>query len=337
MPERYDNLFLRNTVRRIDYTTPQSNGPRFSYPLRNPIHHGSNIQRQLDAAWNRYQEELTRRQAVAIPTREGMYLEFESAPGFELKTKSLEDLRVGVRLLNVRTATIGENTVQRATIFVPHNKRAHFLNKTVAYMESGRNKPLIASIEQVRQAVLESFWQGEVEWMPSPEVPVWCEIWLSSDQPEVLASFREIASSMQIQIKREHICFPERTVVLAYVHRNHLMELVQRSPHIAEFRRAPETARFFVEETNQGQREWIEDLLARLQVMPDSNVSVCVLDTGVNNGHALLQQLMIDNDRHAYDPSWGVHDDNGHGTEMAGIAAFGDLQQAVTETDPVQI
>jgi len=338
MAERYENIFLRNTVRRIEYTNPQNQGPRFNIPPRNAREHGANIQRQLDEAWTSYQEELNRRRAVAIPAREGMYLEFESAPDYELKIKSLEDLRAGVRLLNVRTVDLGNNVLQqRATIFVPHDKRAHFLNKTVAYIENKRNKPLIASIEQVRQAVLESFWQGDAEWMPSQGVPVWCEIWLSSDKREVLEAFQEAASSMQILLKQEHIYFPERTVVLAYVHRNHLMELVQRSPHIAEFRRAPETARFFVEQANREQREWIEDLLARLQVIPDSNVSVCILDTGVNNGHPLLDHLIEDSDRHSFDPGWGVNDDNGHGTGMAGIAAFGDLQRAVTATTQVEI
>jgi len=273
MQERYDNLFLSDTVSRIDYTNPQKNISRFKSPARDAGYHGTNIQRQLDVAWRRYQEELTRRQAVAVPAREGMYLEFESAPGFELKVKSLEDLRANVRLLNVRTLTVGENTVQRATIFVPHDKRAHFLNKTMAYMESGKkNKPLIASIEEVRQAVLESFWQGDAAWMPAADIPVWCEIWLSSDKKEVLTAFQEVAASLAITIKQEHIYFPERTVVLAHVHRNHLLELVQSSPHIAEFRRAPETARFFVEQPNRGQREWVDDLLARLQVLPDSQV-----------------------------------------------------------------
>jgi len=334
----YENIFLRNTVMRIDYTNPQNQGPRFNTPTRNAREHGTNIQRQLDEAWNNYQEELKRRRAVAIPAREGMYLEFESAPGYELKIKSLEDLRAGVRLLNVRTVDLGNNVLQqRATIFVPHDKRAHFLNKTVAYMENEKNKPLIASIEQVRQAVLESFWQGDAGWMPSSGLPVWCEIWLSSDKQEVLEAFREVASSMQIQLKQEYINFPERKVVLAYVNRNHLLEIVQRSPHIAEFRRAPETARFFVEQANRELREWIEDLLARLQVIPDNNVSVCILDTGVNNGHPLLDQLIEDYDRHSYDPGWGASDNNGHGTEMAGIAAYGDLQQAVTATNPVEI
>lgn len=337
MPERYDNLFLSDTVSRVNYTNPQQNGPRFRLPTRDAGQHGATIRRQLDVAWQRYQEEVTNRQAVAVPTREGMYLEFESAPGFDLKIKSLEDLRAGVRLLNVRTIILGEHTVQRATIFVPHDKRAHFLNKTVAYMESGKNKPLLASIEEVRQAVLESFWQGDTAWMPTAEVPVWCEIWLSSDKPEVLTAFQEVSAAMGIQLKNESIYFPERTVILAHVHRNHLLELLQRSPYIAEFRRAPETARFFVEQSNRGQRAWVDDLLARLQVLEDSQVSVCVLDTGVNNGHALLEPLMEDDDRHAFKPEWGTHDDAGHGTEMAGIAAYGDLQEAVTANTPVQV
>ena len=337
MAERFENIFLQNTTNQVSYTSPQQNGPRFRFPLRDAMEHGRRIQQQLEEAWELHQGELERRQAVSISAHDGVYFCFESLPGFELKIQSLEDLRSGIRLLNVKTYEDDGVVLQRATVYVPHNKRTHFLEKARNYAETGqRNQKLMASIEAVHLAVLESFWQDDISWMPGA-TPAWCEIWLASEQTEVLAEFRLLAASIDIQLKNEHLCFPERIVVLAFVTNTHLLELIQRSPYIAEFRRAPETARFLIELSNTEQWEWVDNLLSRLHVQHDSETSVCVLDTGVNNKHALLQSLMEDSDCQAYDPDWGGYDADGHGTEMAGIAAYGDLQKAIEDTGVVTL
>ena len=90
-------------------------------------------------------------------------------------------------------------------------------------------------------------------------------------------------------------------------------------------RLAKETAQFFAELPNRDQAEWVKDLLGRISVKPDTPVSVCILDTGANNKHPLLETLLADSDCHSYAPEWGTHDHDGHGTLMAGTAAFGDL------------
>lgn len=64
---------------------------------------------------------------------------------------------------------------------------------------------------------------------------------------------------------------------------------------------------------------------------------VCLLDTGVNNGHPLLQQAIANADKHSVDPTWGVDDGEGHGTEMAGLALLGNLSEALSIQAPVAI
>ena len=90
---------------------------------------------------------------------------------------------------------------------------------------------------------------------------------------------------------------------------------------------------------NREQAEWVADLLSRCHVDGDTDVSVCILDTGVNNGHPLLAPVLHDNDCLSVDPEWGVHDHdndtNGHGTRMAGTVAFGDLRRCLSNGGPV--
>ncbi len=64
---------------------------------------------------------------------------------------------------------------------------------------------------------------------------------------------------------------------------------------------------------------------------------MCIVDTGVNAGHPLLEPALSKDDQHTYDPSWGVHDDDGHGTGMAGIALHGDLADALLSSSPVAL
>jgi Subtilase family len=49
----------------------------------------------------------------------------------------------------------------------------------------------------------------------------------------------------------------------------------------------------------------------------------------VTRGHPLLEDALADADCHTVDVTWETHDHHGHGTEMAGIALYGDLVPAL--------
>jgi hypothetical protein len=109
---------------------------------------------------------------------------------------------------------------------------------------------------------------------------------------------------------------------------------------IAEVRRAKETAAFFADATASEQADWVGDLKERTTPPPVDAPAVCVLDTGVTRGHPLLEELIAPGDAMAVDPAWGSNDDGGgaasmgHGTEMVGIAAYGDLVAALVSAEP---
>ena len=85
------------------------------------------------------------------------------------------------------------------------------------------------------------------------------------------------------------------------------------------------------------QAEWVEDLRRRI-VPPRSDVpAVCILDGGVVL-NPLLQTALAPEDCLKYDPSWPLTDSEPHGTEMAGVALFGDqLARLLLSRDPVTI
>ncbi|CAK8720452.1 Peptidase S8 [Candidatus Electrothrix laxa] len=114
---------------------------------------------------------------------------------------------------------------------------------------------------------------------------------------------------------------------------NQLEIITRLSDDIAEYRRAKETASFWLDQNNKEQAEWVETLLQRLEVDQDSAVSVCILDTGVNNGHPLIAPCLKSEDCQSVDPEWGTHDHDKHGTLMAGVAAYGNLQEILTHNE----
>ncbi len=345
MVDHYRHIFLDHSGESSEYTSPTTRGAKLRIPPRPRVQHSTKLRRQLDAAWQAARQTAEQRTAVSLPVRQGVYLEFESAPDHDLVTKSLEDRRAGIRLLSIRTGPKlddPEHNVTRATVYIPAGKEHNFLEKVRKYAEeeteSGKpkNKKLINSIEDVRLAVLESFWQDQPDLLPADDA-VWCEIWLRVDEENAEESFKSIAAQLGVDVQEGVLRFPERTVVLARANRYQLAEIIESSPDIAEFRRAKETARFFLSLNNKEQTEWVNELRSRLSVAEDPVVAVTVLDSGANNGHLLLEPILQDDNCQAVDPEWDKSDHRGHGTLMCGVAGYGDLQKALQSKGKVEI
>jgi hypothetical protein len=216
-----------------------------------------------------------------------MYLEFRGQAGFDLVTRSLEDRRAGICLLNVKTSGEEGSRITSATVYVPGGKESLFLRKIRQYAEEHtregkpKNAALMRSIEDVRLAVVESFWQDPIQMLPC-ESAKWCEIWLrTNDNKKIEERLRELCKSLNIKCREGSLSFPERLVLVVKANDKNLAELAERSPRIAEFRLAKETIRFWVQMENKDQSEWVKDLLGRLSVQEGSSVAVCVLDTDV--------------------------------------------------------
>ena len=348
--DRFQHIMLEGPSNQEEFTSIPKRGNRQRIPSRNRASHSAFVRRKLEQALKEPDGDRT---AMHVD-RNGVYIEFISDPNADLVTKSLEDLRSKkIRLLNVRTIIkpfLNEDTgefedqdVTYATVYVAHEKKGHFFEKIQQYVEEEtpkgdpRNAPLINSIGDIRKALLvESFWQDPGVSPPADD-PEWCEVWLSSDSDDVIGRFESLLLQLQIQAKDGVVKFPERSVKVVLVNNEQLELLTTHSDDIAEYRRAKATAAFWTEMENRDQAEWVENLLARTRVEQDSDVAVCILDTGINNGHPLIAPVLDDENCLAYDPSWGTHDHDCHGTLMAGLAAYGDLQGCLENGDRIDV
>jgi len=337
----YPHLFVNPALSSSEFTSRQSGRDNITFPDRSNVgSHARHVRAGLNKAWKASKKRNQERASVSLPTRTGTYIEFQSAPGFELRTKSLDLRTSGIRLLNVVTTSNEQNQqITHATVFVPSGKEKILLKKIDQYEKEKtpsaqpKNEPLIASIDNLREAVLESFWRDEPPLQPKDSE--WCEVWLriGNDPTETISSFSAICKQLEIPQKEGFLTFPERSVVLICATTDQLKDLLYSSDDIAEFRKAKSTATFWTEMQSAEQAEWALNLASRTAVNDAPAVSACVIDTGVNNGHVLLQSILDDSDCHTVFSDWGVNDENGHGTRMCGIAAYGAELESLLQTD----
>jgi hypothetical protein len=154
-----------------------------------------------------------------------------------------------------------------------------------------------------------------------------------------LERLREYCALVNAKIASQRIPFDDRIVTLTYASSRTLSASLDVMGDIAELQRVKETATFFLKERPADQAAWILNLAARTTLAGPNSPTVCLLDTGVNAGVQLLEGSLAPEDRHACDPTWGVDDDGGgpgmegHGTEMAGLALYGNLVEHLVGDD----
>jgi len=351
MANQYKHIFLSGNVISEKFKTKGLPITPRPLPIRDRAEHSAMLLRKFDAIWEEKERLNQQRSAERITTREGTYISFLSGANYDLITKSLEDIRAGIRLLNITQISQDEATTQiRATVYIPKGKEAHFIDKIKKYQSEltpkgePKNASLVNSIEDVSFALLESLWTDDVRLIPTVNSK-WCEAWLNvntKDQKEEsqIAIFKTTLENIGIEYKNNSIIFPERAVLLINADKDRLVELMMQSDLLAEFRAGQEPAGFWMNESSIAQQSWVEDLLRRIELV-DSNVKVCVLDTGVNNGHQLLQPLLNNADTLTVEPAWGTNDHDqgrgGHGTLMAGIAGYGKLEEVLATNKAIVI
>ena len=331
------NIFLEQTRESLPYASRQRQSGR-SFPTRNnPSAHATFIAGRLREC---NAQALEPKQVAAIRYKQGVYLEFSSKEGFPLKTESLENLSKHIRLLNVRQ----EGEVEKATVYVPAGQEAYFLEKVQAYADSlsGEDKPknndLVRSIEDVKTALLESFWVGNRADIPN-EYSVWCEIWLRYEDGhmyEAEQDFVTACTDTAIEVNASRIVFPERIVRMGRANKSQLKRLIESCAYLAEVRKAPESTGFFYDMNQHEQQEWVDELLSRTEFVP-SNATVCLLDTGITAAHRLLAPAVSESRIQAVDSTWRTDDQDGHGTQMAGVALYRDLKARLTSTSREEI
>lgn len=329
---------------RRDYQAPRRNMGGGADP-RTRAEHGARIRAEMDAAFAAADEDRTDDDRLDPP--DGTYLEVAlragSNPEAVLERKR-DGIRPGAVVRPEQTDELQNDNQTTVALFVPDNAR-EVLQEIIQDYTSGDltkkgkvpRKDRVEPIDAIRQARLETFWTDEPDALPrEPNDAIWWEAWSFPGQAEKVSA---AAGAIGLAVAEESywLKFPETTVIPIYATRVEMELLLFAATGIAELRRASATPAFFTEADYEDQTEWTADLAERV-IWPGGEVpAVCLMDTGVNRGHSLLEPAVSAEDLLTVNAAWGGADDHGHGTPMAGISLLGDLAPRLQETTQIPL
>ena len=293
---------------------------------------------------NRRRDEVDIKIHGAVP---GLYVQFESQPGVPLQVTSLEDSRKGIEVVAVSHSATEEaesRRIERATVFVPDGEVKHFLQRFDTYSKTTPKKErerryegMIDPIASLRLATLRGLWTDTNDAYPEENETIWWEVWLRRLDGRELERLLEFAAAKNIDVVPRRLMFDDRLVTLVRGAPSQLAASIDVLADVAEVRKAKETATVFVDMGPEDQGDWAKELRDRIKPPPSDAPAVCVLDTGVSRGHPLLEASLDPADCHSCDPTWRPDDHDGHGTEMAGLALYGDLTPLLASTQNITL
>jgi hypothetical protein len=339
------HLFVQGQAAAESYRRPNRriDGKLLPAPA-NRTAHAQRLQRELEAA---AAQGDVQRQAQAIQVEgaiAGVYAIFESFPGIELAFESLDPRqgKLHPQLRSVREVVIDDAIVEQATVFIPDGKLGYFLKRIEQYRETAsddkpRHRELLDRIQSIGLASLEQLWTDPPADFPTTDDPVWWEVWLRRRDGNEVERLRGFAEQRQLQLGPRTLAFTDRTVALLQARRTELAGALDVLDDLAELRRPRTSAEFIAMEPAGDQADWVDDILRRTEPPPAGAPAACIVDTGVDQGHALIAPSLLPEDCHACDPTWNTDDHKGHGTEMAGLALYGDLSEVILSTGPVHL
>lgn len=332
------NVLLPDSSIGYGYACPGGGGGERRSPVRERQEHAAKLTREIRSA--------VEHDSVAAQ-RGGAYLRFNSSPGYEIDPDELENGTSKVRLLDVRS-TGGDSPITSATVYVPERSRGFFLKKVATYADTSvatkkgnpRFQPFVESVDSVEPVSARSLWTGRDDEYPTTAAK-WCEVWFDTtkDEPDTLYErFAMWCRDRQVPASEDYLRFPECLVVLAKLDAGGLQALFDSIGPISEIRPLAEPNHEFIDFEPRFQRELADDAAGRV-TPTESDVSVCLLDTGVNASHPLLAVALDGKEDSVLsaEVGWDEGDEEGHGTEMAGIALYDDLRGVLVSSGPIRL
>ncbi len=358
--------FSQNLV----YKYPKEGGGSFEVAPQNRAIHGQYISKQLDAIRQQFQIDKETELSEGIIRDDAVYVEFTSEWGYELAFSSLEkDLfkDAQFQLLNVieekRVFAEKEQNRYHATVLLIEGGISDFIEKINLYInknteytdrktkqkiitDNPRNYKLFNNIHSIQIATLRAFWTDAPEIpFPDTEESIWWEVWfrITSDDNRRISNVVNNLENSGCIIGKSQLILTEHIVQLIKGTINQLSHSLLLLDNLAELRKPQEIADFINHKTvsYEDKKQYLEDLTARTEILTNTeSVLVCLLDSGVNNQHPLLLPCLPDSHLYTYNEAWGTNDSfsyGGHGTGVAGLALYGDLTDALSTPEKIQL
>lgn len=340
-----DHLYIHGYAQTLDFH-PQARGKRRIRPV-DRFGHGTALRSSLEETFNdfdsvRHTEDLLIDEELRA-TGTIIVLEGKDA-SYPLRLDSLSSYTQGSNrspkwlLLSVQEAS--DATPEKATIWVADDYRQDFLKIFEDYLDSTKettnghplNRELVQNISRIRRAVLDDLWTSSTA-LPTSGTH-WWELWLDAKNPQV-SNWRKITDCFGLKPLRRELRLADHLIIWVQTTQEIINTLLFTALPITEIRH-PEFIDTVEDLPLNEQREYVEDLSDRITPAHSRAPSVCHLDTGVRRTHVLLEHSLATTDHHSIFGNSGddVHS-QGHGTSMAGLALYGNLDPLLTGSSDI--
>jgi len=224
-------------------------------------------------------------------------------------------------------------------LYVPHGKRdvletiiADYGGRPLRENENPPNQARVEAIEAFRAFTLVRIWREDRARLPSPDAePTWWGVWC---WPDCAADVRALAERLRLTVgaPERDMVFPEALVVPIHGSRVGIELLIWASDGgVAELGTWVDDAAVLDTLDRTEQSDLVMDLADRVVWPGDGVPVVCLLDTGANRAHPLIEPALLPDDLYTIEPGWGVDDHDGHGSGMSGILLHGDLSSRLSD------
>ncbi len=350
MPERKPHILIDGFSGNEEFQS-RRRGRDPIIPPQDRNFHGQRLFQQFTELLDQYQEQRAQ-VAYTVTEETGIYVEIIGAPECQLPLDSLDTSR-DFKLRSCKK--VGDHEV--AIVFVPESRRNVFQQKLAQYLDPDkdgkggpRNHNLIDSISEIKLAELRSFWTDDPDLYPeATDESVWWELWLkkqnNNEQPIQIA--QQLSERISARLGNTSQTFFDSAVVLIKASVMQLERAPELIANLEELRRVKETPTVLIESSPKEQLQWVQNLNERLRVKDGVSTAVTILDTGINYNHPILGMVCHEQQAERWHPAWPRFDDfnplnplvpyNDHGSRQAGLAIFGDLQEALLSTDQISL
>ena len=350
-------------------------GPKFSNNktkhARDRGLHGRNLLEQINAVQEYFDLPEDQEIDSTLIKDDVVYVQFSSDWGYDLAFDKFD--KDGFRktnklfqLLNIRAEQdeVNGEVKTRYHVLVVVNRAgvSEFINKIQIFLTQNTKKtdkesgerivtdvPMNAdllNIEIIRIATLRAFWVDEPEIpFPAENASVWWEVWFrkTGTNKDNLDEAIYNLSLNDCVIGQDKLELTEHIVKLVKGTASQLSRALLALDNLAELRSPQQISDFITHKdiSDETRKQYLDDLKARTDSgFSENSVLICLLDSGVNNKHSLLEQFLPEEHLYSYNESWGTDDSQpqgGHGTGVAGLALYGDLTDALSHSNRIQI
>lgn len=254
---------------------------------RDRLPHGTSLLSQYNHIITRYSE---RPRLPPITDESGIYVKLVSFELCELPIDKIDNSYFKLCSLTKRSNR------EIGILFISDANRTKFINKLNEYLnplkdgaEFPRNHLLIDSIESIELADIISFWTDKAELLPvDHNEDKWFELWLKGNVDDATSIAQSICERINGRLGNSSINFFDTTVLLINASLARLSICPEIISNLKELRAARDDISVLVNSLPTEQHQWADDVTARVNRSIDANVSICVLDTGVNYNNPLL-------------------------------------------------